>query len=182
MDTIKKHWKLISAVFVLGFALATLAWAFCIVPTSISIFGFEYALPDCPRTQKDLCREYGFEIDEPQGGYILADGQVRINGSVKELPPYGSAWLMTIADSNPVSYWPQTRIRVDPTSRKWNGVIYSSYDVKVAVVMLGDDGKILFDYFSHVVDTAIRNNAPYPGFDQLTKDVQTCVEVEVRRQ
>jgi hypothetical protein len=59
---------------------------------------------------------------------------------------------MTIADSTPVSYWPQSLVTVDPSTKKWNGVIYSSYDVTAAVVVLGDDGQILFDYF--ILETA----------------------------
>lgn len=134
------------------------------------------------QTQTNLCNYYGFEINEPSGGYILENGQARISGTVTELPPYGgSIRLMTIGDSAPVSYWPQSSVAVDPSTKKWNGVIYSPYDVTVAVVILGDDGQILFDYFRKVADTGSSQEAQYPGLTQLTKDVQTCKTITVRK-
>ena len=133
------------------------------------------------QTQTNLCNYYGFEISEPAGGYILENGQARISGTVRELPPYGSIRLMTIADSTPVSYWPQSLVTVDPSTKEWNGVIHSPYDTTAAVVVLGDDGQILFDYFRKAADTATSQDAQYPGLTQLMKDVQTCKKVTVRK-
>jgi len=176
MNRIKENWKVLSAFFLLGFVLATLACSLCIFPSSISIFGFDYQLPfpSCSQAQISRCSDYDFEIIEPQGGYIIEDGQVRINGKVKKLPSYGDAWLITIVDSSPVTYWPQSKITVDPTTKTWNGMVYAQGDVQVAVVVIGDDGKILFDYFGRTVDTAEKNNASYSGLVQLTTDIQTC--------
>jgi glucose/arabinose dehydrogenase len=39
---------------------------------------------------------------------VLENGRARISGTVRELPPCGSIRLMTIVDSDPVSYWPQS--------------------------------------------------------------------------
>jgi hypothetical protein len=89
--------------------------------------------------------------------------------------------LITIADSTPLTYWPQSLITVDPTTKTWNGVISSQYDVTAAVVVLGDDAEILFDYFGAVVDTASSQDAGYPGLRALATDVQTCQTVSVRR-
>ena len=183
MGRIQDNWKLISFAFVLGFLLANLAWIFGMIPERIVLFGVEYplSLSDDSKVPPDLCNYYGVEISEPSGGHVLENGRARINGTVTELPPYGSVRLMTIVDSDPVSYWPQSLIRVDPTTKEWNGVIYSSYDVTAAVVVLGDDGQILFDYFGDVVGTATSQDASYPGLAQLTKDVQTCETVTVRQ-
>lgn len=175
-EKLQERWKLITFFFILGFLLATIAWGFCIIPQAIDILGFEYplAFPDCSQASISLCDKYGLEIIEPQGGYILKDGEVRINGTVQEIPPYGKFQLMTIADSNTITYWPQSSIAVDPNTKQWNGVIYSPYDANVAVVALGDNGQILFDFYRRAADVAISQDAHYSGLPQLTTDVEIC--------
>jgi hypothetical protein len=183
MKTIKDNWRLVSLFFVLGFFLANLLWFFGFKPKDIRIFGISYTLPFSDNLQipQDLCKFYNFDVSEPIGGYILTNGQVRIDGVVSELPPYGSVWLVTIADTDPVTYWPQSMITVDPTTKKWNGVVYSTSNVTVAIVVPGDNGRILFDYFGKVVDSAYQQKALYPGLKQLPNDVQTCKTVIVRQ-
>ena len=184
MEHIKGNWKVMTFAFATGFVIANIAWLFGVVPDAISFFGFEYpiALPtNSPQIAPDLCDYYGLEISEPPGGYVLENGQARVGGTVTELPPYGSVWLMTIADGSPVSYWPQSLVIVNPTTKEWDGIVHSSHDTTVAVVVLGDDAQALFGYFRQVLDTAISQGAQYPGLTQLTEDTQMCDTATVRR-
>jgi len=181
--TILKYWGIIFLIFGLGFAFATFLYGFCIIPIDYNLFGFKYLIPfpSCSQDKIYYCDEYDFKINEPTGGYILNNGEVRINGTVKKLPPYGSVWLMAIVDSNPVSYWPQSIVAVDPTSKTWNGSIFAQDNITAAVVILSDDGRALFEYSRRVIENAASNNAPYTYLFQLTRDVQTCRTVIVRQ-
>lgn len=182
MWELRNNWKLISIFTIAGFVLANIPWILGIIPNEFSVFGFTFPIAVTERSNmKNLCDYYGFEISEPFGGYTLENGQALIEGTVTKQPPYRSVWLIAIANGNPIIYWPQPAITVDPTTKKWSGVIYASGDVTAAVVMLGENGHILFDYFRNVADMAFSQSVSYPGLTQLPKDVQTCKTASVRQ-
>lgn len=168
--------------FALGFVSATCAWWIGMRPSAFSFLGFEY--PFTPVESSiliDLCDNYNFEFYQPLGGYTFVNGEARLSGTVSELPPFGSVRLITILEGDPVTYWPQPAITIEPTTKKWSGIIYSSYDVTATVVVLGDNGKILFDYFDKVVYTASSQKGEYSGLTQLTNDIWMCEQIIVRQ-
>jgi hypothetical protein len=179
-------WWYVVIAFGAGVLMATLLLILGLVPSVITVgpVSWHLPLPAGTQTPTDLCKKYGITTDEPQGEYTLQGAQgneARITGTVAELPPVGSLWLMTIEDGNPVAYWPQREVSIDPTTKKWNAVMYSNNDIYAAPVMLGDDGRILFDYFWESAQLAVSKGVGYRGLTQLTRDVQTCGKVIVRK-
>lgn len=121
------------------------------------------------------CNEYGIKITEPDEGYFAANGEAFIEGEYTLRPPQDSLQLIVIAND---LYWPQPReeVRLRTSEQTWSGKAITEGGIFLVAAVIGDSGRILFDYFGR----AGSETGTYVGIAELPNDVVECDRVFVR--
>ena len=116
------------------------------------------------------CAEYGITITKPANGYLLVNEEVTIQGRFSKRPPDRSIQLIGFAGGQ---YWPHNLGNVEITATSWKGQSYGQGNYTALVAYVGENGRILFDYFQ----IAGERDSVYPGLNKLPADVVECDSV-----
>lgn len=93
-------------------------------------------------------------------------------GSFTKQPPEKSIQIVGLAGGE---YWPQSLAGVEITETAWKGRSFGDGDYMALAVYVGENGRILFDYFQKAGDF----DSSFPGIDVLPADVIECDSVYI---
>jgi hypothetical protein len=119
------------------------------------------------------CDQYNLRIASYQESSD-PDERTVIRGAFVNSPPVERVYLIAADDKE---YWPQDQARLSfrQSDRTWRGEASVPHDGVVIIAIVGNSGRILFNYFFKVGIITER----YFGIDELPDDVLECDRITV---
>jgi hypothetical protein len=128
-----------------------------------------------------LSKDYGFDISFPNRDNNRVGLQVRMTGTMKEVPPDGVARVTRIVEEvlGDHSYHPKSLLSFDPKLKTWTADFRTggkAGDRRVFyVVVPGESSRQLFEYYSRVG----KETGRWLGLRDLPPDAKKCALVHV---
>jgi len=174
----KRDFWLIGCGLILGLILGVLLFQRGATLCEVNIGPLKFALP-CSSTAPELprtCADYGIKITSPQAGTKAWD-TIIVSGTYVNAPPDDGVWLLL--KSPAADYFPQRIVILDRAQRTWQGEINlgndSRRDFVITVSTIGNNGRVLFDYFTKVG----KETGRWPAIEKLTDDIVECDRVAI---
>jgi hypothetical protein len=136
---------------------------------------------DFNRIKKREVEKYEIKILKPEEHSRVAK-TFMIFISCKIKPPDGDAWVLEYDPDN-YQYWPKKAIRFGNKTNEWSTEISiggkEGRQREIKIVIVGNEGKVLFDYSRKVVEEIHKETNIWPGIKYLTSDIITCDSVTI---